>query len=85
MKLMITCREARERLTEYTEGSLPWRARLQLRLHLLICGACSAFYRGLRALPGVARILLGPGPETPDEALRALEGALKRLRGPHKP
>ena len=85
MKLMITCREARERLTEYTEGSLPWRARLELRLHLLVCGACAAFYRGLRALPGVSRFLLEPGQETPDEALRALEGALERLRGPRKP
>jgi hypothetical protein len=81
MKLMISCREARERLTEYSEGTLSFRSRLELRLHLLVCGACAAFQRGLAALPGVARNLLAPGLDVPDEALRALEGALKRLRG----
>jgi anti-sigma factor ChrR (cupin superfamily) len=81
MKLMISCREARERLTEYTEGTLSWRGRLALRWHLLICGACNAFYRGLKALPAAARFLLEPV-EPPAEAAHALEAALRRLREP---
>jgi len=83
MRLMPTCREARERLTDYTEGTLTFRERLSLRFHLLICTACATFYRGLRSLPGVARFLLGPEPSA--EAGQALEAALRQLRGHRHP
>ena len=83
MRLMPTCREARERLTDYTEGTLCWRERLALRLHLLVCSACNAFFRSLRSLPGVARFLLGPEPAP--EAGQALEAALRQLRGHRHP
>ena len=79
MKLLPSCREVRERLTDYTEGTLTFRERLSLRFHLLICSACTAFYRGLRALPGVARFLLPPEQPPPAEAAQALEGALRRI------
>jgi hypothetical protein len=49
-------------------------------LHLLLCSACAAFYRGLRALPGVARLLLSPEDPPPAEASRALQDALRRIR-----
>ena len=81
MKLLPSCREVRERLTDYSEGSLGFRERASVRLHLLLCAACNAFYRGLRALPGVARFLLGPEQPPPPEAGRALEGALRRIGG----
>jgi anti-sigma factor ChrR (cupin superfamily) len=80
MRLLPSCREARERLTDYAEGSLSIRDRLALGYHLLICSACNAFYRGLRALPGVARQLSGPEQPPPAEAGRALEAALRHLR-----
>ena len=83
MRLMPTCREARERLTDYTEGTLTFRERLSLRFHLLICSACATFYRGLRALPAVSRFLLGPEPSA--EAGQALESALRQLRGRRHP
>jgi predicted anti-sigma-YlaC factor YlaD len=81
MKLLPSCREARERLTDYAEGSLAPRERAALWYHLLICSACNAFYRGLRALPGVARRLSGPEQPPPPEAARALAEALRHLRG----
>jgi hypothetical protein len=84
MKLLPTCREVRERLTDYSEGSLSLRERASLRMHLLLCTACSTFYRGLRALPGVARFLLKPEQPPPAEATQALEGALRRLGGHHR-
>jgi predicted anti-sigma-YlaC factor YlaD len=81
MKLLPSCREVRERLTDYTEGTLSFRERVSLRMHLLICSACTAFYRGLRALPGVARFLLEPEQPPPAEASQALSGALRRIAG----
>ena len=83
MKLLPTCREVRDRLTEYSEGSLSLRERAGMWLHLLICSACNAFYQGLRALPGVARFLLSPKQPPPAEAAQALEGALRRIHGHH--
>jgi anti-sigma factor ChrR (cupin superfamily) len=81
MTLLPTCREVRERLTEYAEGALTRRERLGLWLHLLVCPACAAFRRGLLALPRLAKDLLGPGAAAP-EAGTALREALRRLAGP---
>jgi len=81
MNLFASCREVRERLTEYQEGTLSRHDRVAVWLHLVICTACEAFYRGLRALPGVARLLLGPEEPPPAEAGQALEGALRRIGG----
>ncbi len=79
MKLLPSCREVRERLTDYAEGELTFRERAAVRLHLLLCAACAAFHRGLQALPGVARLLLAPEQPPPAEAARALEAALRRI------
>jgi hypothetical protein len=76
-----SCREVRERLTDYTEGRLTLRERAALRFHLLICVACNAFYQGLLKLPGVARHLLAPEDPPPSEADAALAGALRHLGG----
>ena len=80
MKLMPTCREVREHLTEYSEGSLTRRERFSVWLHLLMCVACASFYKGLRALPRLAKVLLGAEGPPPAEAADALEKALRRLR-----
>jgi len=80
VKLLPSCREVRERLTDLSEGSLTLRERASMWLHLALCSACLAYYRGLRALPGVARFLLPPEQPPPDEAARALEGFLARHR-----
>jgi len=81
MKLLPSCREVRERLTDLSEGSLTFRERASMWMHLLLCSACLAFHRGLQALPGVARFLLPPEEPPPAEAARALQGALARLGG----
>ena len=80
MRLMPTCREGEARLTDLSEGALPLRERLGVRLHLLLCRACRSLDRGLGALPGLSKRLLGPTAEVPSEALVALENARKHLR-----
>jgi predicted anti-sigma-YlaC factor YlaD len=81
MKLLPSCREVRDHLTEYAEGTLTRRERASLWLHLLLCTACFAFYQGLRRLPGVARALLGAQGAPPEEAAEALRAALRRIAG----
>lgn len=80
MKLLFTCRDVRERLTDCAEGALTPRERALVWLHLLVCAACAAFERGLRALPGLAKGLLGAQEPPPAEAAEALKEALRRLR-----
>jgi len=85
MKLMPSCREVREHLTEYAEGALPLKDRLALRFHLWLCAACNGFFHGLMALPVLARTLLAhAGEAPPPEALKALTGALQRFERRNK-
>jgi anti-sigma factor ChrR (cupin superfamily) len=79
MSLIPSCPEVRANFTEYLEGTLPWHKRLGIRFHLLICDACEALLKGLRALPFLSRNLLEAPAEPAPEAARALEGALKHL------
>jgi hypothetical protein len=86
MKLMPSCREVRDHLTEYHEGALPFWDRAALRFHLLLCTACAGFDQGLRALPAMAKRLLAHGLEAaPPEALKALDGALRRISADRHP
>jgi len=83
MKFLTSCHDVQTHLTEYLEGTLPWRSRLAIRMHLLLCRVCAGFRRGLKALPGLSRILLAPPQETPEAATRALEQTLAKLRKPN--
>ncbi|HLO68366.1 MAG TPA: zf-HC2 domain-containing protein [Holophaga sp.] len=75
-----SCPEVEEELTEYLEGAPPFRRRLGIRVHLLICRACDALRRVLEALPALGRKAL-EAPEAPaPEAREALAGALARIR-----
>jgi hypothetical protein len=47
---MIDCREASRLISQHADRPLPLVRRLQLRLHLLVCDACSNFRRQVRLL-----------------------------------
>ncbi len=80
MTLMPSCHEVQTNLTEYLEGTLPWRRRLGIWLHLLLCRVCAGVLRGLQALPWVGKAAL-PTPDTaPESAQQALAATLKRLK-----
>ena len=47
---MIDCREASRLISQNADRPLPLARRLQLRLHLFVCDACSNFSRQVRLL-----------------------------------
>jgi hypothetical protein len=73
---MLTCRDVTELFTDYDERALPWRRRVAVRLHVLMCGACRRYLAQLRA---VSVALRGLGVEPPPQAVRqGLTAAFRR-------
>lgn len=79
MFLMPSCREVKDHLTEYLDGSLPFHRRMGIRLHLMMCRMCDGLRRALEALPGFSKAILDPPPEAAPEAKETLDRVLKRL------
>ena len=55
---MLNCREITERASDFLDATLPWRVRLQVHLHLMMCRFCREYVRqmtlvvrSLRRLP----------------------------------
>ncbi len=72
---MTTCREMSELVTDYMEGTLPWRGRIAAWHHLRICSMCRAYYDQLDKLKRLLERGNLPGPEAEAEA-----AALRPLR-----
>jgi hypothetical protein len=83
MRLLPSCHEVQTDLTEYAEGALPLTRKIGIWIHLLFCRVCSGFLRGLRALPGMAKVSLAPPTEVPDAAAKALAEVQALLRKGH--
>ncbi len=50
MKLMLTCKETSEVLSEARDNSLPWTKRIMLKMHLMMCHHCNNYKSQLSAL-----------------------------------
>jgi hypothetical protein len=48
--LMITCKEASRALSQMQDGDVAFPLYLRIRLHLLLCDACTRFARQMRFL-----------------------------------
>lgn len=72
---MLNCREITERASDFMEGALPWRVRLQMRLHLLMCQFCREYVRQMTLVVRTLRRLPGQAPST-----EAQEGLLVLFR-----
>ena len=55
---MISCRDVAHRASDYIDRELSWREWLDVRLHLLMCGACRLYVTQLAA---TVRLLRGAG------------------------
>jgi anti-sigma factor ChrR (cupin superfamily) len=64
---MLTCRDVTELATDYQEGALSLRRRLEVHLHLLMCRFCRRYLAQMRT---VAEALARLPPEDPPEAVR---------------
>lgn len=62
---MLNCREVSERTSEFLDATLPFRVRLQMRLHLLMCRLCREYVRQMALVVGALRRL--PQDEPPAE------------------
>lgn len=47
---MLKCREIHRLGDDYVDGTLPWRVRLSVQLHTLLCVHCRRYLRQLAAL-----------------------------------
>ncbi len=56
---MLTCKEAARLISEGLDRKLSLRQRMSLRLHLIMCGACSAYRRQVETLNRVVRRRFG--------------------------
>jgi hypothetical protein len=54
---MLNCREISERASDFVDAALPLRVRLQMRLHLLMCGICREYVRQMALVVGALRRL----------------------------
>ena len=52
---MLSCRDIVERASEYLDADLPWRVRLQVRLHLWMCAICREYLRQMRLVVATLR------------------------------
>lgn len=74
---MLTCREVSEKASRYLEADLPWRARLQMRLHLMMCRHCRRYVDQIARTVAMLRTLPPPPPEpgTEERVLAAVAAA----------
>jgi predicted anti-sigma-YlaC factor YlaD len=64
---MLNCREVSERVSDFIDATLPLSARLQMRLHLLMCSICREYVRQVGLVVGALRRL---PPQEPTAELR---------------
>lgn len=76
---MLTCKQASEIISQSYDRRLSWRERLSLRLHLLICDACTNFAKQMRFLRQAARRFV-QGQTEADEQVRLSTEAVDRIK-----
>jgi hypothetical protein len=59
---MLNCQQVTERASDFLDGTLSWRVRVQVRLHLLMCRFCREYVRQMSLVVGTLRRLPGPAP-----------------------
>ena len=77
---MLKCREVSEMVGADAVARAPWRTRVAVRLHLLMCRHCRAYVRSLRQLAATARRLAMAESPPSDARVGAVLDAVQRHR-----
>jgi predicted anti-sigma-YlaC factor YlaD len=75
---MLNCREITERASDFIDARLPWRARMEVRLHLMMCRFCREYVRQMTLVVEALRRLRGP-----DGPAAATDDLLAQFRAEH--
>ena len=52
---MLSCSDATQRMSEGLDRRLPWKARMALRLHVMMCSACRRYRRQVLGIEALLR------------------------------
>jgi len=75
---MLKCREVSSQASDYIDHELQGMQRLNMALHLLLCGRCRRFVRQLRLAVGAIRTARASCADAPDaETVRKI---VQRIR-----
>jgi hypothetical protein len=79
----LTCRDTVRLLSEGRDRRLPWRTRISLRLHMLVCKMCQIYGAQFNALGRVCREAGARAEDEcpaclPEERKRQMKDALSR-------
>jgi hypothetical protein len=55
MGIRISCKDASRLISQLQDGDIPLSQRLRIRLHLLLCDACTRFEQQVRFLRAALR------------------------------
>ncbi len=62
--MMISCKEAAELMSQQFDEPLPFRKRMALRLHVLMCSLCRLFARQLAMIRHLSQVAGDSGPNS---------------------
>lgn len=78
--MMLSCKETMRLASERLDRRLSLRARLGMRMHLLMCSGCRAVARQLRALDRLIRRRFGGQPAAGPAASPDAGASVARIR-----
>jgi hypothetical protein len=55
VRIRISCKDASRLISQLQDGDIPLPERLRIRLHLLLCDACTRFEQQMRFLRAALR------------------------------
>jgi hypothetical protein len=78
---MLNCREVTAKIARDEFVGAPWRTRLAMRIHLILCRHCRRYSHQLRAIGEAGREVWGPPPQPLDSSERLERQILERSLG----
>ena len=74
---MLTCRQLAMNASRYLDSDLPWRDRIGIRVHLMMCRHCGRYVDQLARTVSMLRATAeqAPGPGTDDRVIAAVRAA----------